>query len=261
MKWLKLDCNFPDDPKIKALAREWGGETAAAFWTLLLAFVGANGGHECRVRIDENGQHSAHYVASRLSSKPKVTLSRLERAAQLGLIDREAWEQHREIYIPNMLKRLDDYTRKVRTKSGEYPESVQKTTHADKDIRYRDTDIREKTYSRPTADFEGIWERYPNKDSRKESERHFNGSVKTDEDVSDIQKALTNYLQHLKVNTWKRPKSGKTWFNNWRDWINWIEPEGNGNGTHRQNGPENRPRSGDGAAIGNLPSKPYVPRQ
>lgn len=72
--------------------------------------------------------------------------------------------------------------------------------------------------------FETIWKKYPSKDGRKEAERHFNVSVLTLDDFSNIKKALTNYINHLKNNSWKKPKNGSTWFNNWQDWINWIEP-------------------------------------
>lgn len=72
--------------------------------------------------------------------------------------------------------------------------------------------------------FERLWQRYPVKDGRKDAERHFSASVKTEQDLSDIDVALTNYLKHIGLNEWKRPKNGKTWFNNWRDWVKWKEP-------------------------------------
>ena len=74
-------------------------------------------------------------------------------------------------------------------------------------------------------DFEPVWIDYPNKIQRKEAERHFIATVKTEQDYSDIQTALTNYLFHLKRNSWKKPQNGSTWFNNWQDWIEWEEPK------------------------------------
>ncbi len=78
-------------------------------------------------------------------------------------------------------------------------------------------------------EFEEIWNRYPNKDGRKEAERHFMAGVKTPQDIADLEHALQNYLAHLKANSWKQPKSGSTFFNNWRDWTAWVEPASNGN--------------------------------
>jgi hypothetical protein len=74
--------------------------------------------------------------------------------------------------------------------------------------------------------FEEIWKNYPSKDGKKEALRHFKASVKNDQDAEDIKKALAKYKAHLAINTWKPPKNGSTWFNNWRDWVDWKEPEG-----------------------------------
>lgn len=72
--------------------------------------------------------------------------------------------------------------------------------------------------------FPEIWSRYPNKDGRKEALRHFKTSVKTEKDWMDINKALDNYLASEKVLK-GYIKNGSTWFNNWRDWIDY-KPEG-----------------------------------
>ncbi len=225
MKWLQLDCNFPEDPRIEMLAGEWGGETAAAFWTLLLAYVGRYGIPGCRVRIEENGVYSPKHIASKLSSKPMVTLRRVERAAQVGLIDRESWEQHREIYIPKMLKRVDEYTRKVRTKSGETPEPTHAISQSQLQLQSQSDKEKAALLRRLTEGFEELWAQYPARTGRKDAEKHFKASVKTDENLAEIRQALPNYLRHLSCNSWKRPQSGKTWFYNWRDWVNWSEPE------------------------------------
>lgn len=82
----------------------------------------------------------------------------------------------------------------------------------------------EKTVERKKFDFEFVWKAYPNKDGRKEAERHFHATVKTEADWIEINRALENYVKHLRNETWKKPKNGSTWFNNWRDWVNWKDP-------------------------------------
>lgn len=74
-------------------------------------------------------------------------------------------------------------------------------------------------------EFDKLWKRWPNKDSRKQSELNFNKSVKTYQDIADINQALTNYLNMLKRETWRKCKSGSTWFNNWTDWVGYVSPE------------------------------------
>lgn len=222
MKWLKLDCDYRNDPKIQALARKMGGQAACGFWTLLLGFVGAHGGGTCKVKIDPDGEYTELYLASWLFSTPLKVRSSLDYAGHLSLIDRTSWEQESTIYIPNMLKRVDDYTRK----SGHASDKVQKKTPLDKDIEVEEDKEKEKErLRRLQAGFEKLWEKYPAKDGRKEAEKRFKSSVKTDEDLLAIQKALQNYLVHLATTDWKRPKNGSTWFNNWQDWVHWREPE------------------------------------
>ena len=69
--------------------------------------------------------------------------------------------------------------------------------------------------------FNDIWGRYPNKDGKKMAEKHFLASVLTQQDWEDINTALDNYLKSEKVAK-GYIKNGSTWFNNWRDWINFT---------------------------------------
>ena len=71
--------------------------------------------------------------------------------------------------------------------------------------------------------FEELWTKYPNKDGKKEALRHFLASVITDKDMLDIRQALSNYLDCKKAKA-GYVKDGKTWFNNWRDWIDFKDP-------------------------------------
>lgn len=75
---------------------------------------------------------------------------------------------------------------------------------------------------KPVFSFDEVWKRYPNKDGKKASEKHFNTTVKTEEDYAAINKALDNYLNSDKV---KKGfiKNGSTWFNNWQDWIDYED--------------------------------------
>lgn len=72
--------------------------------------------------------------------------------------------------------------------------------------------------------FEEIWEKYPKRVGKKAAERHFNSSVKTDQDWTDINNALKSYQQ---TDTVKKGfiQNGSTWFNNWRDYVPEKPPE------------------------------------
>ena len=70
--------------------------------------------------------------------------------------------------------------------------------------------------------FETLWAQYPNKDGKKAALKHYISSVKTDQDKSDIQKAINNYIASDRVRN-GYIKNGATWFNNWKDWIEYKD--------------------------------------
>ena len=72
--------------------------------------------------------------------------------------------------------------------------------------------------------FDSIWKKYPKRVGRKEAEKHYKVSVKTEQDYFDLLQALENYL---KAETVKKGfvQNGSTWFNNWKDWIDYEEPK------------------------------------
>lgn len=86
-----------------------------------------------------------------------------------------------------------------------------------------------------TERFNAVWAKYPNKDGKKDAERHFLATVKTEDDWNNINKAIENYLKTDKV---KRGfiKNGSTWFNNWKDFIDYKDTGGqNGNNNKNYN--------------------------
>lgn len=66
--------------------------------------------------------------------------------------------------------------------------------------------------------FETLWKDYPLRDGKKKAFIHFQATVKNQADCQRIRAALNNYLAHLRLSSWKSPKNGATWFNNWQDW-------------------------------------------
>lgn len=71
-------------------------------------------------------------------------------------------------------------------------------------------------------EFNKVWEEYPNKAGKRMAVKHFKTSVKTKKDFEDLQKALANYLSSKRVAK-GFIQNGSTWFNNWRDWVDYKE--------------------------------------
>jgi hypothetical protein len=74
-------------------------------------------------------------------------------------------------------------------------------------------------------EFELIWRLYPNKDSKKKSCQIYHKIVKTYSDIENVRRALNNYLELLKLEKWRKCKSGSTFFNNYEDWIEYKQVE------------------------------------
>lgn len=69
-------------------------------------------------------------------------------------------------------------------------------------------------------DFKAIWNDFPNRLGSKQAFRHYKASVKTEQDKEDIRKALNNYVNSRAVKD-GFIQHGSTWFNNWRDWVDY----------------------------------------
>lgn len=72
--------------------------------------------------------------------------------------------------------------------------------------------------------FESLWPQYPSKGriGKKLSYRHYQASVKTPNDEAAIKQALQNYIRCKRVQK-NFIQNAATWFNNWRDWIDYKE--------------------------------------
>jgi glucan-binding YG repeat protein len=105
-----------------------------------------------------------------------------------------------------------------------------------KDIREKKEEER-KEKKENGCDFETVWSLYPNKVGKPAALKHFLATVKTEEDYSDIQKAMSNYLTCGRVKN-GYIQNGSTWFNDWQGWINPSEtmmkesPNGTGKKPH-----------------------------
>lgn len=71
--------------------------------------------------------------------------------------------------------------------------------------------------------FKQVYSKYPSKIGKKAAYRHFNSSVKNEQDLASIHRALDNYLLSERVQK-GYIQNASTWFNNWEDWIGTSNP-------------------------------------
>ena len=99
--------------------------------------------------------------------------------------------------------------------------SLPKKGHTKVDITKVDI-TKEKTIFFTEEHFKELWEKYPSKVGRKKALSCFFSTVKTDKNWQDINRALDNYLASDRVKN-KFIQDGKTWFNNWVDFIDYKD--------------------------------------
>lgn len=79
------------------------------------------------------------------------------------------------------------------------------------------------------AAFESVWSDYPRPLGRKKAESYFAETVKSEDDLARIRRALAHYRGSGDVQR-GFVMHGKTWFNNWHEWENYDDKySGNGN--------------------------------
>ncbi|MCK5609206.1 DUF4373 domain-containing protein [Candidatus Pacearchaeota archaeon] len=211
---------------IYILERKWGND-GYAFWFKLLEALGAADGHF----IDCGDINHWEYLVATSGVDDEVCEDILAKLAGMGKIDSNLWNEKRVIWCDSFVDGIKDVYRnrtlEMPTKDSflrQKPEESVVTDDINPQTKLNYSKVNESKVNKVVFSFDEIWGRYPNKDSRKAAERHFNNSVKKESDWEDINTALDKYLDHLKLETWKKAKSGSTWFNNWTDWIEWEEP-------------------------------------
>ena len=130
-----------------------------------------------------------------------------------GMIAKESTRKGTKITIRNY-NNLYEIATSERT-NKEHTENKQRTT------TNNDNNVIMKEYKYISV-FRDLWTKYPKKYGKPVALRHFKATVKTLEDCEKIQTALNNYLNSDRVQKQdgKFAQDGKTWFNNWKDWLN-----------------------------------------
>ena len=207
MKWFKHMSDSHSDMKLRAIVHEFGLVGYAIYW-ICLELVAQQGSNWTL-----DGRAWTWYICTMDSNGLELNEVQhiVERLGELGLIDANSLKDGK-LYIPKMAKYADNYTGRSLDKEHLYP-STSISSSNNKNINNKDKEI--------IKEFEILWKQYPNRIGKKDALRHFRASVKTPEDLTNITKALKNYL----ASDWvtkeggKYTQLGKTWFYNWEDWV------------------------------------------
>ena len=74
--------------------------------------------------------------------------------------------------------------------------------------------------------FDYFWNQYPKREGKKDALKHYHASVKSEEQELHFETALNNFKLKLDAEKtgYKFIPQGKTFFNNWEDYISYVPP-------------------------------------
>lgn len=98
--------------------------------------------------------------------------------------------------------------------SRDKPPSAHTETEADTDSKAKKRRVK----SSSSAGFDSVWAEYPKRVGKVAAERHFNASVKSEDDLANLRLALRHYKASRRVLD-GFVQDGSRWFLNWRDWV------------------------------------------
>jgi hypothetical protein len=202
------DYHARHDPKLERLRMEIGPVGDGIYWNLV-EMMYEEGGYLYYKNIP--------FICKTLNTTDEL-IRKVVFDAQLFIKNGE------KFYSQTLLDRLthiNSKRRKARV-SGRFG-GLAKAKRSPDDCLARKKESKERKESIYSA-FENLWQQYPSKVGREKASIHFLATVKTDQDLQDINTALKNYLSSRRVAE-GFVQNGSTWFNNWKDWINYIEPK------------------------------------
>jgi len=197
------------------------GNDGYAFWFKLLELLGATEKH----LIDCNNNGSWRFLQAKTNLTEEKCLEILNLLVELEAIDKKLWSE-KIIWCQNFIDNIADVYKNRRIETPKKPSFYrQKPTQTGVSTdRNPQSKLKESKGNKTKEKFEEIWSKYPKRDGRKDAYKHFIASVKTEKDWQDINTALKNYLKSESVKN-GYVKNGSTWFNNWKDWIDYKEPQ------------------------------------
>ena len=219
MKWYKMDCDAQENIDMKKLIDEWGWDWYGRYWAILgkIGMLVNERQQTFALQTNNGSPFSIRLLSNELGTTVERLMDFCKYLSDNRLIDESAWVNKTLIYCPKLKDRADEYTKKLLTNSRQTPDQEQNKKRIDKE---ENKDI--------FVHFQTLWDKYPNRQGKKNALRHFNSKVKTDEDLANIAIALDNYLKSGNVKN-GFIKNGSTWFNEWQDWITPSESMMKGN--------------------------------
>lgn len=195
-----------DDLFVRDLERKFG-DAGYAFWFKTLELIAAHG---------KDGTLNLSWInyCEKLNKRRDHLRRMLTYCSHAGRLElTENSQEFITITCQKFIEYADNYTKY----GGKHQSDFKETTKQEVEV---EEEKKKKEIARELlATFEELWNRYPNKQGKKEAQRHFFSSVKSLPDALNCRRALENYLRCQTVAD-GFIKHGSTWFNDWQTWLN-----------------------------------------
>jgi predicted phage replisome organizer len=247
VKWIKITTGMFDDEKIKIIESMPDADAVLVIWIKLLTLAGKCN-DDGNVTLCEDMPFSDEMLATifhRPLSTIRLALSIFQKYKMIKIADKDIkivnWDKHQNI---DGLDRIRENTRirvanyRERKKLGQIVEqsnsnvsvtlrNAPEKSRVDKNNIYVHSPLKEASKSISPDPFETLWQAYPKKLGRKQSEKHFHAELKKGKKPEDILKAIENYKSYIKDHNVGEQyiKHGSTFFNNWEDYLNYEPPK------------------------------------
>lgn len=219
MKWFMHETDSIHSEKLNKIIEEFGFQGYGRYWRIMelvaerMDFTG-----KCSLELPEKEWLRYLVVRRPLFHRYLVVI------CQLFDIHTITTGSLIRIEIPNLLKKKDNASRNLQVKKEKIAtkEVEKEKEEINKNIKPIVVSDEKKDWKiKKQEAFEKAWTDYPGTpDNKKQSNGHWNASIKTPADIVAYELALEGYLRMIQTCGYDRSfKGAKTWFNNWQDYI------------------------------------------
>ena len=124
MKWYKMDCDAQENLDMRKMVDEWGWDWYGRYYAIV-GKVGMLVTDKCQsfaLQTNNGCPFPVRLLANDLGTNVERLSDFCQYLADNRLIDAEAWNTKKLIFIPKLRERADEYTKKLLTNSRHSPE-------------------------------------------------------------------------------------------------------------------------------------------
>jgi len=124
MKWLKMDCDAQENLDMRKLVDDWGWDWYGRYWAICgkVGMLVTEKQQTFALQTNNGSPFPVKLLANDLGTTVERLTEFCNYLSDNHLIDKLSWQRKTLIYMPKLAERADEYTKKLLTKSRQYPD-------------------------------------------------------------------------------------------------------------------------------------------